>query len=343
MQEELMRMNQFVMVFVFLTASAAALAQDKPDYVPETEKVTATAKEPGWFPSLSASGTASFNSTSSVVGTEDGSTWALGLGITGALNWRNAGGHVWENGLKWQLTYTRTSVLDRFFKSMDSFDYTSTYLYEIPSIPWFGPYARLRLQASVFPGYTLKLTDTTVTKLNVDGSPMGDPYLVKGRKDIDLTGAFAPLTIRESAGAFAKPYESIPLNVQFRLGAGAWQVFTQGGFSIASDTPETGLTLQQMEDTIQAGGEAEVTLNGVLVGNVGYTLTAGMMYPFWTNAESSPTGLDALNTEVIATVGVKLAEWASLDYAFKALRYPLIVDEWQISNSLLLTLTAGIL
>jgi hypothetical protein len=67
------------------------------------------------------------------------------------------------------------------------------------------------------------------------------------------------------------------------------------------------------------------------------------MYPFWSDVEKTPTGTDALNSEFTIGVNVKLADWAGLDYAFKAVRYPLIVDDWQISNSLLLSITAAIL
>jgi hypothetical protein len=313
------------------------------DYVPEAKEVVASVKEPGWFPRLAFSGTAALSSTSKVVGTDDGSTWNLGSVINAGLDWRHLKGHVVENALSWQLTYTRVSVLDRFYKSMDSFDWTSTYMYEIPGIPWMGPYGRLRIMTSVFEGYTVKPEDTTVTRLEADGTVIGAPTVVKGRRNIPLTDAFAPTTIRESAGLFARPYENPWFAPIIRLGAGAWQVVTRGGFTIKADDATAGLTVQRMTDSNQAGGEAELAITGKLAENTGYKLGTGVMYPFWSNLPQTPTGTDALNSEFALGINVKLADWAGLDYSFKAVRYPLIVDEWQISNSLLLSITAAIL
>ena len=226
---------------------------------------------------------------------------------------------------------------------MDSFDWTSTYMYEIPGIPWMGPYGRLRVMSSIFEGYTVKPEDTTVTRLEADGTVIGAPTVVKGRKNIALTDAFAPTTLRESAGLFARPYENPWFAPTFRLGAGAWQVLTRGGFTIKADDPTAGLTVQRMTDSNQAGSEAELAIVGKLAENTGYKLGSGVMYPFWSDLPQTPTGTDALNSEFSVGINVKLADWMGLDYSFKAVRYPLIVDDWQISNSLLLSITAAIL
>lgn len=338
----MLRTTFFSLCLLFFTGHAA-LAQTA-DYVPENEALRSSVKAPGLFPKLAFSGTAALSSTSNVVGSNDGSTWNLGSIINGGLNWRHLRGHVVENALSWQLTFTRVSVLERFYKSMDSLDFTSTYMYEIPSVPWLGPYARLRVMTSVFPGYTVKSEDTTVTRLDRAGGAVGAPKIAKARSDIDLTDAFAPTTIRESAGLFAKPVENQYFNPVFRAGVGAWQVLTRGGYSItADDTAAATMTIQKMTDSKQAGGEAELNITGKLSETTGYKLASGVMYPFWTDASPSPSGTDALNSEFSVAVNVKLADWAGLDYTFKAVRYPMIVNDWQISNSLLLSVTAAIL
>ena len=43
------------------------------------------------------------------------------------------------------------------------------------------------------------------------------------------------------------------------------------------------------------------------------------------------------NVEFRANLSVKLVEWASLDYQFKTLREPQLIDEFQIQNNLLFT------
>lgn len=330
-------------MLTFLFAAVPAMGQ-QPDFVPEKLDVAAKGKEPGWHPMLKGAATAAFGNVSNVVGADDGSTWNLGLVVNGGLDWRHAAGHTWENSLKWQLTYMRTPAIDLFVKSLDSFDFSSTYFYELPQISWMGPFASFRLLTAVLPGAAVRPGAVTVEKFasNGDAIGMGTGEVIAGGEQIDLTEAFAPTTVRESVGFFANPFARKYLEVKGRLGGGAWETFTSDGFTI--DKEEGGLlTLKQMQDSTQVGAEAEIVLKGILAGNVSYSLKAGVMYPCYHNATTELEGADLLNTELEAILGVKLAEWASLNYNFKALKYPLIVDDWQVANSLLLTLTASIL
>ena len=50
-----------------------------------------------------------------------------------------------------------------------------------------------------------------------------------------------------------------------------------------------------------------------------------------------------INADVSFKVGVKVTNWASLDYVFSAKRLPLIIDQWQVLNNLVLSITAQIL
>lgn len=77
-----------------------------------------------------------------------------------------------------------------------------------------------------------------------------------------------------------------------------------------------------------------------------YKFLFEVMQPFYNNADATLTGLDLLNVGTELNIGFKLKEWdkvgASLDYSLKVNRYPLIVDEWQVANALLLTVTASV-
>jgi hypothetical protein len=60
------------------------------------------------------------------------------------------------------------------------------------------------------------------------------------------------------------------------------------------------------------------------------------------NNDEPPAGeernaLDLTNVEFRANLSVKLVEWASLDYQFKTLREPQLIDDFQIQNNLLFT------
>jgi hypothetical protein len=67
------------------------------------------------------------------------------------------------------------------------------------------------------------------------------------------------------------------------------------------------------------------------------------MFPMYTSIDTDLTGFDLLNTDLSFKVGLKMSKWASLDYVFSAKRVPVMVDQWQIVNNLVLSITANIL
>jgi hypothetical protein len=146
--------------------------------------------------------------------------------------------------------------------------------------------------------------------------------------------------VREGAGLFAKPIEKPAFTADVRLGFGAWETRVRDGFAVKGVT-DGYLELQQMEDSAEIGAELQIKLSGKHKELITYGARAEFMYPFWDNSTSGLEGGDLLNMEFELLFGVKLAKWISLDYAFKAQKFPLIIDEWQISNNLLLTLTAA--
>ena len=89
---------------------------------------------------------------------------------------------------------------------------------------------------------------------------------------------------------------------------------------------------------IQAGLEATVTVTGKLSEKrITYALGYDMLIPFVNNDDSDRSAIDLANIEFYAKVSFKLFSWASLDYEFRALRKPQLVDKWQVQNNLLLT------
>jgi hypothetical protein len=332
----------FAVVLVALVLGMGPALAQMPDYVPDKIDTTADKKAPGWHPMLKASGTASFSHASNVVGTDDGSTWNFGLSIDGGLDYRGKTGHIWENLLKYQLTYSKTPLFEDFVKSLDNLDFSTTYLYEIPKVPWLGPFASARVLTSLFPGYVVRPVDTGLVRLDKQGAAIGDPTTLLANDRLDLTESFAPTTLRESIGMFARPVQKKAIDFQTRLGLGAWEVFVRDGLGIAGEEDGV-LTVKEMQDSFQLGGELEFTAKGIITDGVNYGAKAAFMFPFYHNADTDLSGMDLLNMEFEASLGVKLTTWASLDYALKAYKYPLIVDDWQVSNSLLLTATASIL
>lgn len=324
---------------VFMATNALA---QTPDYVPDVTTATGDeAKIYGWKPLLKASANLAFGHNNNVVGSADGATWTFGTLINGGLGYLSESGHEWANTLSWQLSYNKTPLLEDFVKNLDSFEFLSSYLYHIPGVSWFGPFASLTVKTALFPGYDVRATDTLYRKLFVDGTTAD--VAVLAQEQFDLTEAFSPAQVRESVGVFADILDRKYLKFQTRTGVGAWEIFGRDGFVLADDaaTPEF-VEVKQIEDSIQVGWELNAIATGTWSEYITYTAKANFMYPFVDNVDTSLTGLDLMNVETELLVGFKLAAWASLDYSLKMFKVPLVSEEWQIQNGLLLTLTANI-
>lgn len=299
-------------------------------------------KEFGWKYRLKASANLSFSHNSKVVGQADGANWTLGFLVDGGLDYTHKGGHVWTNALKWQLTYTRTPVIDRFAKSLDAFDLVSSYLYRIPKLKWFGPYASFTLKTALLPGYTVKAQDVTVKRLDSAGALVKTEH-VKAQQEISLTLAFAPTMLRQSIGAFAEPVNRKDLRILFQLGLGAWETMVSDGYTLADDEATPELEIKALQNSVSFGAEINAEIRGTYRKLLNYGLKITLMLPFVHNIETKLSGIDLLAKELEASLGFKLTRWASLDYTFKAVQLPLVAPDWQIQNGMLLTLTANLI
>lgn len=364
-------MKTLKVVLTSLALATPALAQDPPDAVEEakikeqmkaSEEAAKKAAEEGksldgWKYDLNIGFNGGFNRNASVVGQPDGSTWQIGAVLNGSAN-LNAGNHEWRNTLAIAHQQTQTPVIDGFIKTTDNFELESMWLYKLKSLPWFGPFARARLQTQLFTGALAFGEDTDVQFRDPDGKAIptlnpnenADGTAVRSlpaQERLDITKPFEPLFMRQSVGAFARAVEKKDLKVTFTLGLGAQEVFVRddAGFAVADDDGTPQLELNQLQDSFVLGAEAGVEANGTVGKQVTWSFTANMLYPFPGVGDGSEqfTGADAINYETIGKVGVKLAKWASLDYVLTAKKIPLVLDEWQVQNNLLLSTAFNLL
>ena len=328
-------------VFLIFCAGPAG-AQVEVKYVPEKLPVPAEGKAAGWHALLKAAANIAFSHNRSVVGNVDGATWNVGTLIQGGLGWLSAGGHSWENSLKWQLNYTQTPTLERFVKSIDAFDFSSVYLYCVPSIKWMGPFTELVLKTSVLPSYDIRADHLDVVKLDKDGNETGRET-VWAKNRIDLTGAFAPALFKEGGGVFADALDRKEIKLSFRAGLAAWEVLARNGYVVADNAATPELELKAIQDSTSLGGGAIAKAFGALRPEVTYEAKAEVMYPFILSVDTPLAGADLLNVDLGFLLQVKLQKWLSLDYTLKALRLPLVSDRWQIQNGLLLSASLELL
>jgi hypothetical protein len=319
--------------------STQAQAQDdgRAEVAPEAAEKMAkdgAALKDGWHPALRAGFTGSMLQNSNWVGQEDGMTLTLGLVANGALRLVQ-GDHEWHNSLLLEHAQTKTLVIDPFVKTTDNLQLQSLYVFRIPDYRWVGPFARLRFQTALFPGTAYRAEPTAVTRTDRDGNI--NTELVDPQAPIELTGALEPMIFSESAGAFLEPYTSKEISINGKLGPAAQHIITGDGYAI-TDNPDTpALELTQLRTSHTAGAEAEIQLTGDLWENVKWGAFANLYYPLFLSVSTDLEGMELLHTDLGANASLKIQDWLSLDYVLKVRRLPLLVDQWQMQNALLLT------
>lgn len=299
------------------------------------EKLKEKEAKDGWKRKLSVGATGSATSSTSVVGAVDGTTTQVGLLLDGEST-LTSGSHEWQTVLKLQHARTRTPVMDAWVKSQDNLEIQSTWTYRLGALPWVGPFARAKLQTQVTTGYDVRPTDVNVVQTAVDGS--SKTVLAEAESDIDLTSPFEPIVVAETAGAFAKPIEGKKLNLDLKLGVGGQHIFARGGYALTGfDAPTATVKVKEIETSHQVGGEGELEAKGELNELVKWRGKARLFLPLVTASEQAVSGAAAMTTEISATLSVKLAKWASLDYVLNVRRLPLVLRDWQVQHGLLLT------
>ncbi len=294
---------------------------------------TAPAEE-GWTAKAKLGATFSMNHNANVVGTEDGLTLQLGGLLTAEANYRS-GQHRVENRLSLQEIQTRTPQLERFVKSLDQLDVTSTYTFRFLEPQWLGLFATALLNTQIFEGEIVASQEVQV----VDAEGVELATLGLGESFL-LTRPFEPLNLRQTVGVFAEPVREPALKLGFKLGAGAQQILGQGGRTVLR-TEENGAraVVQPLEDAVvELGAEAQVDLTGDIVDQVlSYYLSANVFYPPFTTSEIDRDFGESINLRLKAGASLKMTKVLSVDYVLTVLRIPAVTLEYQVQNGLLIS------
>jgi hypothetical protein len=330
--------------------------------IPESSDGLQTESKTGWHPLLTASANLASAHNENMPGTSNGLNLQFGYIIFGAVDYLNPTmEHEWDTSLFWQLGFSKTPAIDLLLKSADTIDFRTAYLYHIPKVPWLGPFVAFRLTAPMLPASEASGDDTNVIRLNA-GEDLDDLFDGNGAildptrvevvpKDtkIETTSAFSPLVLRESVGMFAIPLDKPWMRIDIRLGWGAWEVFVRDGEDYmvedtvsvedtAAGTTNDYLVLRQLQDSIQTGPEFGIIFKGIVEERFTYRANALFMQPVaYSDVITDLDGWELLNMEFEAILGVKLWKFLSIDYVFRAYKQPLVVENWQLQNNLLLS------
>ncbi len=289
----------------------------------------------GWKVSGKLGFSGSLTDAQNFVGAEEGLTVQLGVVLGVDANWKS-GQHGWENRLQAQHAQTKTPAIDAFVKSADQLDLKSTYLYRFKNPEWVGVFGRFKLNTQLLRGYSVQAKPA---EYSVNGTLVATR---QAGQRFSVTGPFEPLTLRESAGAFVKPIKEDYLEFKSSLGIAAQHVIVREGRVVDSvdDSGATALiALLELDDQNDFGIELTADAKGAIVKDIlSWKLSIDLFQPVLPSAgDGEPSGIDRLNMDLIGGLSLKLAKWASVDYVLTVRRQPVVLQEWQVQNQVLLT------
>jgi hypothetical protein len=330
-----------LMMSLLLLPGVAFAAKDKPRYNPNQKVEGLTKKHEGWKKKIDLGASFSLSSNSSVVGSTEGTTLAMGATIKSSFDWAR-GSHEWLNSFNLQEIFTYSSSIDEFVKTTDEIKLRSAYLYHISSIPWLGPFGELKLKTALFRGRDVRNKDVTYLTKRLDGTIDSKA----GVNSLRLTDAFAPLTLEQMIGAFARPIKKDNMSLEVRLGFSAKQTFANNQKALNDDSDTDEIEVKELEDIYQGGPALGVFFEGnLLAKKLLYYAQFESMLPAINNkaADDDSNAAELTNLAFEAGFSLKVVSWASLSYSFKAIREPQLLDKWQIQNNLLATFTYSLL
>lgn len=317
-----------------LALATPAFAQDK-DMVPDaSDALRVKVEKDGWNSTLTVGATINFIDNRNVVGQNEGSTWNLGGVIKGGTEFKK-GSNEFRSGISITENFSRTPIIPEFLSSADEAQVDANYYYNI--VPWAGLFARAEGKSNLFNNYFVSAVPTTFVITELDGTASNeaaqDRLLLKD-------GPFGLSVLKQSTGGFVRPVREDYIDVELRLGAGFQEIFADQQIAISDDAATVGtIEARRLQNSQQIGAEFGLALKGTLAKDrVVYKSTLEVLTPFYNSVnpqDKSP--FELTNVESLTQVSFKLVEWASLDYQIKVVRQPLIIDEIQVQNSLLLT------
>ena len=323
-----------------LAVAASPAAALEPTFVPDQETIDKAAKkkeDQGWKGRLRIGASLAFSNSSNVVGQQDGNTFTIGLALDAGLDYV-LGAHDWRNSLTIAEALTSTPQIDAFVSTTDRLFFESLYSYK--ALPWlgpfgpFGPFGRFALDTKLLSGFDHRAAP-------VDYLIAGDDIPKKGKKRLQLTSPFEPLTLKQSVGGFVRPYDAEYARVDLRAGVGFREIFADGGLVVKDDDATPEIEVGRLHDYQLIGAELAAYVQGeVYDKKIAYKVGGEVLFPFLDTAPSSKGKdfADTIDVELGAKISFRIVEWASVDYELKALRQPQLVEEWQIQNNLLLTI-----
>ncbi len=324
--------NQFIKAIFILVSSlfVANLASAQTPLTIKDKKSLEAAKkvDKPWMPALKVSSQLQFGSSQSVIGQVDGDTTTVGFNLNSGLNYRE-GSSDWRQTFTYAGATSKSPSLPKFVKSSDEVNYRSLYIYHFKKTKWISPYFDVSAKAPVFKGEDVRAEATTYQNLDTGETLLSDTFR--------LTDGFKPLTTKQSIGAISEVIKKKNQSLLVRLGFGALQVDADNQLVLSDDSAtENIIEVKRLRSYSEAGIEAGLEFSGKWDKKSSYALKLDILYPLNPSKEEGDerSDIDLTNVDASLTIASKIYDWASVEFISKAIRQPLLLNDWQLQNNL---------
>jgi hypothetical protein len=324
---------------VRMSAQPAPRQGDGTDASAKKKKEAEKKEKKRWSYKVKAGLNTSLVHNKNVPGIDDGLNATIGALVESEVTYEIAP-HTWGARLKIVHTRAKTPTLDPFIKTADELNLKTFYKYDLGVWDKLSLIGSVQLITALFPGNLVYADSTTLIKNNLDGSTIfvqafpHEPY--------EITPAFSPTLLKQAVGVTAQPATDPVASLDLTVTMAGLEVWARG-YTVDDDgdTPEIELT--ELQSYQQVGPQLEAVLAGKIKEKLSYSFAAELMFPVYTSVDTELSGFNLMNADITFELSVEIKKWASLSYAFSAKRNPILLDEWQILNNLVLSLTASVM
>lgn len=318
-----------------LTFSFSAQAQELLD-APKLD--AAPAAEQDWQFGASATVGANFLENTNVVGQPDGTTSTYSLKLDGEAK-RVRDNREWRNTARISETLTRSPIIDKNVKSADKLALESIYLWFFNQPSWLGSYARATAETELFEtrDYQPGAVNYAISRRNGTVNNVTDNSLF-------LSDAFEPLTTKQSLGLVARPINTQPIALEFRVGLGAAQTKADSVLLVKDDAATAGvIEVLELDNVSVVGIETAANAKGDLIEKrVSYDVGVETLTPFTHSPKltnDKRTNSELTRTEAHAKLALNITEWSALTYGFTSKHDPLLVDKAEVRQEVMATVS----
>ena len=223
----------------------------------EVDPAELPAADQRWIARTVVGGSVEFNRTNAVAEVE-GWSLAYTLFLDSSLRYQH-GQQLWVSRLEIEESQARDPDTKAFENERDRLFTHSIYTYIL--VPWFGPYARVRVDSALLPRHREVATQDAA----------GDPVT----RDVLLRDTLAPLDLREGVGGNFRVLRRREVDLDLRLGLGARQFLARGLREV-----DDGGAVFDVEDDLVDGVDAAIVGQARLTRWVTLSTEMDGIFPF---------------------------------------------------------------